>query len=78
MQGLSNDEGKEHGGNAETVLDWSRSCGRGNGGLTACGSDSGSGGEGGGTNMAFAWWGNDVRTKNTNAAIAAYRRPTPA
>ena len=47
------------------------------GGLTACGSDSGSGGEGGGTNMAFAWWGNAVRNENTNKAIAAYTAANP-
>jgi len=47
------------------------------GGLTACGSDSGSGGEGGGTNMAFAWWGNAVRNANTDKAIAAYMAANP-
>jgi len=47
------------------------------GGLSACGSDSGSGGEGGGTNMAFAWWGNAVRNENTSKAIAAYTAANP-
>ena len=47
------------------------------GGLSACGSDSGSGGEGGGTNMAFAWWGNPTRNANTDKAIAAYMAANP-
>jgi multiple sugar transport system substrate-binding protein len=48
------------------------------GGLTACGSDSGgAGGEGGGTNMAFAWWGNAIRNENTDKAIAAYMAANP-
>jgi multiple sugar transport system substrate-binding protein len=49
------------------------------GGLSACGSDSGSGGggEGGATNMTFAWWSNPTRTANTNKAIAAYMAANP-
>jgi len=47
------------------------------GGLTACGSDSGGGSEGGATTMAFAWWGNAVRNENTSKAIAAYTAANP-
>lgn len=41
-------------------------------GLAACGAGSGTPGGGGGS-LRFAWWGNDVRNKATNAAIAAYQ-----
>jgi pectin-derived oligosaccharide transport system substrate-binding protein len=48
-------------------------------GLAACG--GGSGGSGGGSNgsanLQFAWWGNEVRNKNTAAAIAAYTKAHP-
>jgi multiple sugar transport system substrate-binding protein len=47
-------------------------------GLTACapgsggGTSGGGGGGGGSVDLKFAWWGNDVRNKNTQAAIDAY------
>ncbi len=47
-------------------------------GLTGCApgsSDSGGGGGDAGTaDLTFAWWGNDVRNKNTSAAIDAYTK----
>ena len=50
-------------------------------GLTGCApgsSDSGGGGGDAGTaDLAFAWWGNDVRNKNTTAAIDAYTDGEP-
>jgi len=51
-------------------------------GLTACApGSSASGGSGGGnsgsTDLAFAWWGNDIRNKNTQAAIDAYTKANP-
>jgi len=49
-------------------------------GLVACApgsDDSGGGGDAGSAEMAFAWWGNEVRNKNTNAAIAAYMKANP-
>jgi len=47
-------------------------------GLSACGSDSGSGGSSDGSaDLQFCWWGNEVRNKNTNAAIAAYTKANP-
>ncbi|RCK68161.1 extracellular solute-binding protein [Desertihabitans brevis] len=51
----------------------------GSGGLAACG-DSGSGGGGnadGSAELAFAWWGNEVRNANTTAAIDAYTAANP-
>ena len=53
------------------------------GGLTACapgsvgGGNEGGGNESGATTLALTWWGNPTRNKNTEAMIAAYRRPTP-
>ncbi|GAA1831584.1 ABC transporter substrate-binding protein [Microlunatus capsulatus] len=47
-------------------------------GLAACSSDSGSGGSADGTaDLAFTWWGNDVRNKNTADAISAYTSANP-
>ena len=51
-------------------------------GLTGCapGSSSGGGGEGGdpgSAELTMAWWGNDVRNKNTTNAIAAYTKANP-
>jgi multiple sugar transport system substrate-binding protein len=47
-------------------------------GLAACGSNSGSGGSADGSaDLQFAWWGNEVRNKNTDAAIAAYMKANP-
>ena len=48
-------------------------------GLTACGggSSSGGGGANGSADMQFAYWSNDVRTKNTTAAINAYTKAHP-
>ncbi|HEX8509719.1 MAG TPA: extracellular solute-binding protein, partial [Propionibacteriaceae bacterium] len=51
------------------------------GGLSACGSNASSGGSSGSTDgsaeLAFAWWGNEVRNKNTADAIAAYMKANP-
>jgi multiple sugar transport system substrate-binding protein len=46
-------------------------------GLSACGGGSDGGGAGGSTDLQFAWWGNEVRNKNTSAAIAAYVAANP-
>lgn len=49
-------------------------------GLTGCapGSSKSGGGSGGGSNaLQVAWWSNPTRTKNTNAAIAAYMKAHP-
>lgn len=52
-------------------------------GLVGCApgsSNSGAGGGGGDASTAelnFAWWGNDVRNKNTTAAISAYTKANP-
>ena len=49
-------------------------------GLTACGGGSsggGGGGANGSANLQFAYWSNDVRTKNTTAAINAYTKAHP-
>ena len=51
-------------------------------GLVGCapGSGGSSGEEGGGegtVDLAFAWWGNDVRNKNTQAAIDIYMKANP-
>ena len=47
-------------------------------GLAGCGSDSGGGASSDGSaNLQFCWWGNEVRNKNTNAAIAAYTKANP-
>jgi multiple sugar transport system substrate-binding protein len=51
-------------------------------GLTGCapGSSNSGGGEGGGdgaVDLQFAWWGNDVRNKNTQAAIDVYMKANP-
>jgi multiple sugar transport system substrate-binding protein len=46
-------------------------------GLTACGGGSGGGSSDGSANLQFAWWGNEVRNKNTAAAIAAYTKAHP-
>src|SRR3982750_207207 len=47
-------------------------------GLTACGGGSSGGGDANGSaNLQFAWWGNDVRNKNTAAAIDAYTKAHP-
>jgi multiple sugar transport system substrate-binding protein len=46
--------------------------------LTACGGGSGGGGSDDGTaDLQFAWWGNEVRNKNTAAAIEAYTKANP-
>jgi multiple sugar transport system substrate-binding protein len=48
-------------------------------GLSACGGSSsgGSGSADGSAELAFAWWGNDVRNKNTANAVAAYTAANP-
>jgi multiple sugar transport system substrate-binding protein len=46
-------------------------------GLTACGGGSGGGSTDGSANLQFAWWGNEVRNKNTAAAIDAYTKANP-
>jgi multiple sugar transport system substrate-binding protein len=48
-------------------------------GLTACGGGSDDGGSGtdGSASLQFAWWGNEVRNKNTAAAIDAYTKANP-
>jgi len=47
-------------------------------GLTACGGSSESGGNADGSaDLAFTWWGNDVRNKNTANAVAAYTAANP-
>lgn len=51
-------------------------------GLVACAPGSGKSGGGGGgdagsADLTFAWWGNDVRNKNTTSAIAAYIKANP-
>jgi multiple sugar transport system substrate-binding protein len=49
-------------------------------GLTACGGGSGGGGGSGKPDegdLAFAWWGNAVRNKNTATAIEAYTKANP-
>ncbi len=45
-------------------------------GLAGCGSGSG-GSADGSANLAFAWWGNAVRNKNTADGIAAYMAANP-
>ena len=51
-------------------------------GLTGCAPGSsesgGGGGDAGTADLTFAWWGNDVRNKNTTAAIDAFERGTTA
>jgi len=47
-------------------------------GLTACGGGSGGGGSSDGSaDLQLAWWGNEVRNKNTAAAIDAYMKANP-
>ena len=46
-------------------------------GLTACSSNSSGGSADGSADLQFAWWGNEVRNKNTDAAIAAYTKANP-
>jgi multiple sugar transport system substrate-binding protein len=46
-------------------------------GLTACGGGSGGGSADGSADLQFAWWGNEVRNKNTAAAIDAYVKANP-
>ena len=49
-------------------------------GLTGCApgsSKSGGGSSGGSNSLAVAWWSNPTRTKNTNAALAAYGKSHP-
>ena len=50
-------------------------------GLTGCApgsnNSSGGGGDAGTADLAFTWWGNDVRNKNTTAAIEAYTKANP-
>jgi len=47
-------------------------------GLTACGGGSGGGGSADGSvDLQLAWWGNEVRNKNTAAAIDAYTKANP-
>jgi multiple sugar transport system substrate-binding protein len=50
-------------------------CAPGSGGGEA-GSEAG-GGEGGAANLDFAWWGNPVRNKNTQALLDAYTKANP-
>ena len=51
-------------------------CAPGSGG-GGTGSEGGGGGEGGAANLAFAWWGNPTRNKNTEALLAAYTKANP-
>ncbi len=50
-------------------------------GLTGCAPGSSDSGGGGGdastVDLAFTWWGNDVRNKNTTDAITAYSKANP-
>ena len=46
-------------------------------GLTACGGGSEGGSSDGSADLQFAWWGNEVRNKNTVAAIDAYTKAHP-
>jgi multiple sugar transport system substrate-binding protein len=46
-------------------------------GLTACGGGSDGGSSDGSADLQFAWWGNEVRNKNTAAAIDAYTKAHP-
>lgn len=46
-------------------------------GLSACGGGGGGTTPDGKTAIQFAWWGNDVRNKNTTDAIAAYSTANP-
>ena len=47
-------------------------------GLAACGGGgSGGGSADGSADLQFAWWGNEVRNKNTSAAIEAYIKANP-
>ena len=46
-------------------------------GLTACGGGSEGGSSDGSADLQFAWWGNEVRNKNTAAAIDAYTKAHP-
>ena len=50
-------------------------------GLTGCAPGSsesgGGGGDAGTADLTFAWWGNDVRNKNTTNAIDAYTKANP-
>jgi multiple sugar transport system substrate-binding protein len=50
-------------------------------GLTGCAPGSSDSGGGGGdastADLAFTWWGNDVRNKNTTDAITAYSKANP-
>jgi multiple sugar transport system substrate-binding protein len=46
-------------------------------GLAACGGGSGGGSADGSADLQFAWWGNEVRNKNTAAAIDAYMKANP-
>jgi len=46
-------------------------------GLTACGGGSDGGSSDGSADLQFAWWGNEVRNKNTAAAIDAYTKANP-
>jgi multiple sugar transport system substrate-binding protein len=46
-------------------------------GLAACGGDSDGGSADGSADLQFAWWGNEVRNKNTSAAIEAYTKANP-
>jgi multiple sugar transport system substrate-binding protein len=41
------------------------------------GSNGGGGGSNGAANLQFAWWGNDVRNKNTQNAINLYTKNNP-
>jgi multiple sugar transport system substrate-binding protein len=50
--------------------------------LAGCSRGGGDGGDGGdaggdGVNLAFTWWGNEVRNANTTAALAAYKEVAP-
>jgi len=45
--------------------------------LTGCGANNGSPGSGSGTNLRFAWWGNDVRMKLTREALDLFEAANP-
>ncbi len=45
-------------------------------GLAGCGGGS-AGSSDGSASLAFAWWGNDVRNKNTADAVSAYTKANP-
>jgi len=52
-------------------------CAPGSGSSGNSGGGGGGGGASGAADMKFAWWGNDIRNKNTQAAIDAYTKANP-